>query len=115
VIEHHMILARLEQLASSVDALKAFITQEFVRMSQTLESELQAATAAIQADVAEIATSLTTIATEISNLQAQLQPGATITQADIDAINALKTQADAVAATAQAMALPPPPAPPAAP
>lgn len=104
--------ARLEQIAEELASLRCFIQQEFTRMSETLEQQLEAATAAITADVATIATSLTALAAEITQLQAQLQPGATISPADIDSINALKAQADAAAATATAMATPPaPPAP----
>lgn len=103
--------ARLEQIAEEIASLRCFIQQEFTRMSQTLEQQLEAGVTAVQADIATIAASLTTIAVEITQLQAQLQPGATISPADIDSINALKAQADAAVATAKAMATPPAPAP----
>ncbi len=98
-------------------------------MSETQEQLLQDGIGAVRTDLATIATATAataaaqvTIAAEIAQLQAQLQPGATISPADIDSINALKTQADAAAAAAQAaaataqeMANPPAPPPPAGP
>ena len=99
------ILAAISALASQVTALQGSIST----MSATLESQIQAATAAIQADLAGLATDLTSIASQIAALQAGQTVGSTVTQADVDALNAVKNAADAARATADAMANPPPP------
>lgn len=88
----------------------ANVSQEIRTMSQTLQQSIQADSAAIAADLQGVAGALTTLATNIAALQAQLQPGATVTAADVAALDTVKTNADALAATAASMVAPPPPA-----
>lgn len=108
----------MDGLHVEFDILSAIrqLRREIQTMSQTLSAQVDAATAAIKADLDALATDLTAVAAEIAALQAGMPVGSTITQEQVDALNALKASADAVKATADAMATPPAPAPaPAAP
>ena len=87
---------------------------EITTMSATLADQETANAAAIASDLQGIAASLGTLATNIATLTSQLTPGTQITQAAADGLAALKTQADAVAATASSMVAPAPVAAPAA-
>ena len=74
-------------------------------MSTTLSQQIDAVTAALQADMADISA-------KVDQILASLQPGSMVTQAQVDALNALKASADAVAAKVDAAVAPPaPPAP----
>jgi hypothetical protein len=72
-------------------------------MSQSLSQQIDAVTAALKADMDDISA-------KVDQILASLQPGSMVTQAQVDALNALKASADAVAAKVDA-AVPPPPAP----
>jgi hypothetical protein len=109
------IAAGLSSLTGLVNARFAAVMQQFTvlqkqvqTMGTTLSGQLDTVTQTLAADMGGLATDLTTIAGE-------LQPGSTITQAQVDALNAvatsanqLKQQADSLA---QATAAPAPAAP----
>jgi hypothetical protein len=69
-------------------------------MSQTLSQQLDALVAALQADHDDIAAKL-------DQILAGMQPGSAVTQAQIDALMAVKTGMDAVKAKVDAAAPPP--------
>jgi chromosome segregation ATPase len=92
------------------------IRKDIQTMSGTLESQLQAAMTATAAAQAATSAALGAIAADLTALAGRLVPGATVTQADVDAATAIATvagdaQTAAVAAQAQADALVTPPAP----
>ena len=83
-------------------------------MSQSLEQQLQASNTAIKADIERILAAVPTIQasiaamqSQITALQGQLTAGATLTQGDIDAVNALRTEADNAASAIETLAPPP--------
>lgn len=89
--------------ATSGPSLKQ-VLQEIQTMSTTLEQQIQAATTELAGDIAEVATDLKVWAASVT-------PGSTLTQADVDALNAVVASADAAKAAADALANPTPPAP----
>ena len=94
-----------QQAAKTVALLQPLLSairQEIKDMGDSLEAQLQAAQAATSAALGNIANDLTALA-------GRLVPGQTITQADVDAANAIA--AAATAAQGQADALLNPPAP----
>lgn len=81
------------------------LTAKVDNMSQTIPQQVDALTAAMQADAADISAKLDMI---IANMPV----GSNVTQAQVDALAAVKTALDAAAAKADAAAAPPvPPAP----
>ncbi len=58
-------------------------------MSATLSEQLDAATAAIKADVAGVSA-------EVTKLLGELTPGSTVTQAQVDALNAIDASLKAI-------------------
>lgn len=68
-------------------------------MSGTLSQQVTDATTAI-------ATNMTAIQSAITALQGQLQPGSQVTQAQVDALAAVKAQTDATKAALDAIAAP---------
>jgi hypothetical protein len=86
-------------------------TERLIVMSQTLSEQVDAANAALSAGLDSIQTDVTAIAAE---LQAAVPPaGSTISQAQVDALNAQVTRVRAVKTSLDALVVPPvtPPAP----
>jgi hypothetical protein len=106
--------ASIEEFTTSVvNALK----MELHRMSQSLEQQVQQATAAIQADIAAVANDITNLGTIATTIQQELaslgtiQPGSTVTVEDVQALlqaqnaaDTLKTSTDAAVANLQTIA-----------
>lgn len=99
---------------SKYRAIMAALTnlkEEIKTMSQTLEQQIQAATAASQAALTDITTAVGTISTNVAALQAQivslqgqLVPGTTVTPADAQALENVATGLAAEQATLDALA-----------
>jgi hypothetical protein len=87
---------------ADVTAAQAAIMKELQKMSSTLESQLQTLTANIAADAAAVKA-------DLDMILATFTPGATLTQADIDALTAVSNSMDALKAAADAGANPPAP------
>ena len=85
-----------------LDAI-AQLKKDITTMSQTLEQQLAAGLRTLSDDMTQLTTDLAAIA-------AALQPGNMITQADIDALNAVVASANQVVATANGL-VPAPPQP----
>lgn len=86
---HHITLSLSDELTVFLRQAVAHITQEIRTMSGTLSEQLDAATAAIQADVAAVAA-------EVATLLAGMTPGDAITQAQVDALNAIDASLKAI-------------------
>lgn len=71
-------------------------------MSQTLSQQIDAVTAGLRADMEDIAAKIDTILTS-------MPPGSQVTQEQVDALAAIKTGLDAVAAKVDAATAPPAP------
>lgn len=74
-------------------------------MSQTVSQQIDAITAGLKADMEDIAA-------KVDQMIASMQPGSAVTQAQVDALAAIKTGLDAVVVKVDAATAPPaPPAP----
>lgn len=81
-------------------------TERLIVMSQTLSEQVDAANIALSAGLDAIQTDVTAIAAE---LQAAVPPaGTTITQAQVDALNAQVARVQAVKTSLDALVVPPP-------
>lgn len=78
-------------------------------MSATLSAQIDAANAALSAGLDSVQTDVTAIAAELAN--AVPSPGATVTQAQVDGLNASVSRLQAVKTALDALVVPPPPAP----
>lgn len=79
------------------------ISRRIHRLSTTTnEGQVQADTSGIANDISIIATDLTDLSNDIGSLVAQLQPGNQVTAADVAALNAVKSSADALVTAANA-------------
>ena len=87
---------------ADVTAAQAAIMKELQKMSATLEQQLQTLTANIAADAAAVKA-------DLDMILATFTPGATITAADIAALQAVSSGMDALKAAADAGANPPAP------
>lgn len=105
-----------ELMAVVVDLLRQTLcnTERLITMSQTLSEQVDAANAALASGLDAIQTDVTAIAAE---LQAAVPPaGTTITQAQVDALNAQVARVQTVKTSLDALVVPAPaPPPPAAP
>jgi phage-related protein len=95
----------IEELTTSiVNALK----RELHLMSDTLQKQIQDATAAIQADVQAVGDDLTNLGSIATTIQGELanlgtiQPGTTVTADDVAALQNVKALADQLKASADA-------------
>lgn len=80
------------------------IQQEIQTMSATLEQQVQQATAAIQQSAATLTSDMQTIQNAITQLQQSAQPGSTLTQADVDALNAAEQAVNSAMGSANTIA-----------
>jgi hypothetical protein len=87
---------------ADVTAAQAAIMKELQKMSATLEQQLQTLTANIAADAAAVKA-------DLDMILSTLTPGATLTQADIDALTAVSNSMDSLKTAADAGANPAPP------
>lgn len=71
-------------------------------MSQTLSQQIDAATAALSAALDAINADVSTMAADLTKLLGELQPGAVVTQAQVDALAALEAKATAIDTAAKA-------------
>ena len=85
----------------NISAQIADLRKEIEVMSGTLEEQLRAGLATLSAD-------MDGLAADVAAIASQLTPGSTITQADIDALNAVVTSANNVKAAADALVAAPP-------
>lgn len=90
-----------DPLAVIINAGVCAILERIAAMSMTLSQQLDAATQAIRDDVAAVSA-------EVTALLAGVTPGSTITQAQVDALNAIDASLKAIpAATPPAQPAPP--------
>jgi pyridoxal/pyridoxine/pyridoxamine kinase len=90
---------------AAILAAIAALTKKVTTMSSTLEGQLQTLTTELSADFADMSGKLDTVLSGVT-------PGATLSQADVDALTAVKAAADAMKAKLDAAV---PPAAPAGP
>ena len=86
-----------EHTVSTILAGLSTINQEIKTMSGTISTQIDAVTVKFQADVDAITSQIADLHAQITALQGGLTPGATITQAQVDALAAIETQAAALA------------------
>ena len=82
-------LVDTQRILDAIAALQTSVLQEIKTMSGTLSEQLDAVTAAIVADVAAVSA-------EVTKLLGEIVPGATITQAQVDALTAIDTSLKAI-------------------
>jgi len=92
--------ATRKDVQTAQQATVTAILQELQKMSASLESQLQTLTANIAADAAATKA-------DLDMILSRLVPGATLTQADIDALSAVSASMDALKTAADAGAAPP--------
>lgn len=95
--------AAMKRLAAAQALLGVALERLSVMSGVTNEGAIEAATAAIGADLTTVAADLTTISNELASLISQLQPGSTVSAADVSALQAVKAQADALVTQAQSV------------
>lgn len=79
--------------------LVQLLTVKVTTMSASISDQITALTAKFSADFDAITTEVGGFQQQIATLTAELQPGATITQPQVDALAALEKRAAAIAAT----------------
>ena len=89
------------------------ITLELRTMSENLSTQLDAALASVNSALDALSADVSSIASEVTALVAGMTPGSTITQAQIDAANALAARVSALDTQAKSIVAQGQPTPPA--
>jgi methyl-accepting chemotaxis protein len=87
-------------LSGLSDGIKQTIVQEIQAMSGTLEQQVQQIAASISSSASTLSSDMDTIKNAIDQLQQAAQPGNSLTQADVDALNAAAAAVSSAQATA---------------
>ena len=86
-MDHNVFLA-FESVNLKLDGLAVYLRGNLMATLEQLKTDVQAAKDAIVAEKGEVATKLTALALEIQTLKDQIAAGTTVTQADLDALDA---------------------------
>ena len=101
-----IVLARVREHGEHFERIYTVLIelkQEIQKVSNTLSSQLDAVTASLNASLTQLSTDISNVATEVSTLVAELTPGSTVTQAQIDALTAINTSIGTIDASVKAI------------
>jgi septal ring factor EnvC (AmiA/AmiB activator) len=95
---------------SAVLAELQSLRKDIATMSETLDDQINAIITKLQADTDQITAQIAAEQAKIADLTAELQPGSTVTQAQVDTLNAVEARLSALATPVVVTAPDPPPA-----